>query len=87
MPRIGRFASCIILSGAFRPPRSGTRDRISGRSDGSAVSSPASRVVSVDGMSNWTGPGGLAVVTRIARRICWRTVLAAIVVFHFTSGL
>ena len=57
-----------------------------GMSGGSATYSPASRVVSLCGSSKCTGPGGAAVVTRMARRTCWRTVLASMVVLHLTSG-
>ena len=39
------------------------------------VSSPASRVVSLCGNSKCTGPGGVAVAVRMARRTCWRTDL------------
>jgi len=51
-----------------------------------AASSPASRVVSLCGSSKCTGPGGRAMVSRMARRTCWRTLIASIVVLHLTIG-
>ena len=75
-----------MSSAGLRSARSGPGVIQFGISGGSAVISPASRVVSLCGNSKCTGPGGVAVAVRMARRTCWRTVLASIVVLHFTIG-
>jgi hypothetical protein len=82
---MGLRALANMSSGAFRLARSGSGSRRFGIREPPSAS-PASRVVSLCGKSNWTGPGGLPVASRIARRTCWRTVLALMVVPHFTSG-
>ena len=38
------------------------------------------------GSSKCTGPGGAPVAVRMARRTCWRTTLASMVVLHLQSG-
>jgi len=75
-----------MSSAGLRSLRSGPGVIQCGISGGSATYSPASRVVSLCGNSKCTGPGGVPVAVRSARRTCWRTTFASIVVLHFTIG-
>ena len=84
--RIGRFERAIMSSAGFRSERSGLELMIFGSSGDSVAYAPASRVVSLCGSSKCTGPGGKAVAVRMARRTCWLTVFASMVVLHLTSG-
>ena len=83
---IGRRARFNASSAGLRSPRSGPGTTRLATSGGSATYSPASRVVSLCGNSKCTGPGGAPVAVRMARRTCWRTVLASTVVLHLTIG-